>query len=50
MGFLYSGADKNFRGDEGKHLPPRLYGLALNEHIEKLLNFEIHFHKPGMKT
>ena len=32
---------------------PRLYGLALNERIEKLLNFEIHFHRSGpagMKT
>ena len=23
----------------------RLYGLALNKRIEKLLNFEIHFHR-----
>ena len=29
---------------------PRLYGLALNERIEKLVNFEIHFHRSEMKT
>ena len=28
----------------------RLYGLALNERIEKLLNFKIHFHRSGKKT
>ena len=27
-----------------------LYGLALNERIEKLLNFEINFHRSGIKS
>ena len=31
-------------------LETRLYGLALNERIEKLPSFEIHFRRSGMKT
>ena len=27
-----------------------LYGLAQNEHIEKVLNFEIHVYRSGLKT
>ena len=41
--FQYWGSIKKTNG-----ISPHLNRLAQNEHIENLLNFEIHFHKSGM--